>query len=415
MRPIRAGIAVGGASHDASGAAAVPAACGPAARWAARAARPTSTAGGKARPRRGTAAWPFRRLFARCGPRIRTGSRAGRVNSRGSAIPQTSVPGVGTHDAAGPHAVSRDHPLSVTVLSSARSGDSRPRPRREFPRCAPRRGRFAHEPFAPERPPLRPGQSSRPQVTGRAGGKERPAAPQGEFSAPVTVTPALPPMTAFTELRLAGPDEDPDRPRGARTLPDPGRHAARRAGRPGRPRPRAYRFGKDPRLRARAARPDGGPARRTQAAPRAGPGADPGARQQVSDALAPYAAALGLRLATVVGGLSISRQAAALRARCRGRRRDPGTADRPRRAPGLPPGPRADHGAGRGGPDVRHGVPAAGLGVAGPGARRRPADAVLGHARPQRRPPGPPLSDTTRSSPRSTRRRARSPRWNTTC
>ncbi|MER7728785.1 DEAD/DEAH box helicase [Streptomyces sp. NPDC096323] len=36
--------------------------------------------------------------------------------------------------------------------------------------------------------------------------------------------------------------------------------------------------------------------------------------QQVSDALAPYAQALNLRLATVVGGLAINRQAAALRA-----------------------------------------------------------------------------------------------------
>ena len=36
--------------------------------------------------------------------------------------------------------------------------------------------------------------------------------------------------------------------------------------------------------------------------------------QQVSEALAPYAEALGLRSATVVGGLSIGRQAAALRA-----------------------------------------------------------------------------------------------------
>ncbi|MET9930737.1 MULTISPECIES: DEAD/DEAH box helicase [unclassified Streptomyces] len=35
--------------------------------------------------------------------------------------------------------------------------------------------------------------------------------------------------------------------------------------------------------------------------------------QQVTDALAPYAAALGLRLATVVGGMSIGRQAGALR------------------------------------------------------------------------------------------------------
>ncbi|MFF7814180.1 DEAD/DEAH box helicase [Streptomyces sp. NPDC007945] len=35
--------------------------------------------------------------------------------------------------------------------------------------------------------------------------------------------------------------------------------------------------------------------------------------QQVADALAPYAAALGLRLATVVGGMSIGRQATALR------------------------------------------------------------------------------------------------------
>ena len=194
----------------------------------------------------------------------------------------------------------------------------------------------------------------------------------------------------------------------AATLPE-------RAGRPRRPRPRADRLRQDAGLRARAARPDGGPAGGVEAAARAGPGADPGTRP-AGERRAGTVRADAERAAGDGGRRAVDQQAAGAAAdRRRGGHRDAGAAGRPGVAPGLPPEPGADHGAGRGGPDVRPGLPAAGLGHPGPGPRRRAAAAVLGHARPQRRPAGARATCTTRCSPRSTGWRARSPRWNTMC
>ncbi|SNT51882.1 DEAD/DEAH box helicase [Actinacidiphila glaucinigra] len=156
---------------------------------------------------------------------------------------------------------------------------------------------------------------SRPQAPGRTGGKERPTAPQGEFSAPVTVTPALPPMTAFTELKLPpallttltdlGVHEP--FPIQAATLPDAlaGRDVLGR-GRTGSGKTLAFGLP----LLARTAGQRAEPKR-----PRAlvlVPTRE--LAQQVTDALTPYAGALDLRLATVVGGLSIGRQVGAIRA-----------------------------------------------------------------------------------------------------
>ncbi|MFG3282264.1 DEAD/DEAH box helicase [Streptomyces sp. NPDC048111] len=154
----------------------------------------------------------------------------------------------------------------------------------------------------------------RPQGPNRSAGARRPAAPQGEFALPVTVTPALPPVTAFGDLDL--PAEilelltslgvnEPFPIQGA-TLPNSlaGRDVLGR-GRTGSGKTLAF-----------------GLALLTRTAGRRADSKKPLAlilvptrelAQQVTDALTPYARALRLRLATVVGGMSIGRQAGALR------------------------------------------------------------------------------------------------------
>jgi superfamily II DNA/RNA helicase len=155
---------------------------------------------------------------------------------------------------------------------------------------------------------------ARSAKAGRSGRGGRPVASGGEFALPVTLTPALPPVEAFAELDM------PERllttlraegvtvpfPIQAATLPNSlaGRDVLGR-GRTGSGKTLAFGLA----LLARTA----------------GQRADPRQplalvlvptrelAQQVTDALTPYARALRLRLATVVGGLSIGRQASALR------------------------------------------------------------------------------------------------------
>ncbi|MFD5288939.1 DEAD/DEAH box helicase [Streptomyces rochei] len=149
----------------------------------------------------------------------------------------------------------------------------------------------------------------RSQSTGR-----RPAAPQGEFALPKTVTPALPPVESFAELDLparlltALGDEGVTVPFPiqAATLPNSlaGRDVLGR-GRTGSGKTLAFGLALLARTagrRAESKRPLGlvlVPTRELA--------------QQVTDALAPYARSVGLRSATVVGGMSIGRQAGALR------------------------------------------------------------------------------------------------------
>ncbi|MFJ6937582.1 DEAD/DEAH box helicase [Streptomyces sp. NPDC101132] len=153
--------------------------------------------------------------------------------------------------------------------------------------------------------------NGRPSSTRRTGG---PAPAGGEFALPETVTPGLPPVEDFADLPL---DERllatlgtqgvtvPFPIQGA-TLPNSlaGRDVLGR-GRTGSGKTLAFGLA----LLARTAG--------RRAAPRA-----PLAlvlvptrelAQQVTDALAPYARAVGLRLATVVGGMPIGRQASRLR------------------------------------------------------------------------------------------------------
>ncbi|WP_327290264.1 DEAD/DEAH box helicase [Streptomyces sp. NBC_01198] len=155
---------------------------------------------------------------------------------------------------------------------------------------------------------------------GRGGGAQRPASRpavrQGEFAMPVTVTPALPAVAAFDELRIPLPvlkvlsaqGVTEPFPIQAATLPNTlaGRDVLGR-GRTGSGKTLAFGLALLVRTsevgrRAEPRRPLGlvlVPTRELA--------------QQVTDALTPYARTLGLRLTTVVGGMSIGRQSTALR------------------------------------------------------------------------------------------------------
>lgn len=150
--------------------------------------------------------------------------------------------------------------------------------------------------------------------SGRGGRGGRPTAPGGEFALPVTITPALPPVAAFDDLDM------PERllttlraegvtspfPIQAATLPNSlaGRDVLGR-GRTGSGKTLAFGLAMLARTAGQRAEP------RQPLALVLVPTRE--LAQQVTDALTPYARALRLRLATVVGGLSIGRQASALR------------------------------------------------------------------------------------------------------
>ncbi|MFI1254613.1 DEAD/DEAH box helicase [Streptomyces netropsis] len=155
----------------------------------------------------------------------------------------------------------------------------------------------------------------RSQAPGRSGGYgRRPAARQGEFALPVTITPALPPVTAFAELglpaevltTLTGLGVTEPFPIQAATLPNSlaGRDVLGR-GRTGSGKTLAFGLALLARTAGLRAEP------RQPVALVLVPTRE--LAQQVTDALTPYARALKLRMATVVGGMSIGRQASALR------------------------------------------------------------------------------------------------------
>jgi len=153
--------------------------------------------------------------------------------------------------------------------------------------------------------------SARPRSGGNG---RRPVAPQGEFALPVTRTPALPPAETFAELdmppallaALAAEGVAVPFPIQGATLPNSlaGRDVLGR-GRTGSGKTLAFGLALLARTagqRAESRRPLGlvlVPTRELA--------------QQVTDALAPYARSLKLRLATVVGGMAIGRQVSALR------------------------------------------------------------------------------------------------------
>ncbi|MFF7159688.1 DEAD/DEAH box helicase [Streptomyces sp. NPDC008139] len=156
----------------------------------------------------------------------------------------------------------------------------------------------------------------RRQAPSRSGGygSRRPSAPQGEFALPVTVTPALPPVETFAELdlpasllaSLATQGMAVPFPIQAATLPNSlaGRDVLGR-GRTGSGKTLAFGLA----LLARTA------GQRAESKQPLALVLVPTRElaQQVTDALTPYARALRLRMATVVGGMSIGRQIGALR------------------------------------------------------------------------------------------------------
>ncbi|MGW6317615.1 DEAD/DEAH box helicase [Streptomyces sp. NPDC055099] len=158
-------------------------------------------------------------------------------------------------------------------------------------------------------------------ATGRSGGPSRsggrgrrPAAVQGEFALPKTITPALPAVEAFADLNmpahllaaLSAQGVSVPFPIQGATLPNTlaGRDALGR-GRTGSGKTLAFGLALLARTAGQRAEP------RQPLALILVPTRE--LAQQVTDALAPYARSVKLRLATVVGGMSIGRQAGALR------------------------------------------------------------------------------------------------------
>ncbi|MFI5806882.1 DEAD/DEAH box helicase [Streptomyces sp. NPDC051561] len=162
----------------------------------------------------------------------------------------------------------------------------------------------------------RGGYRSAPANRSRSGGGygRRPAAVQGEFALPVTVTPPLPAVEAFADLEmpeqllaaLAVQGVSVPFPIQGATLPNSlaGRDVLGR-GRTGSGKTLAFGLALLARTAGRRAEP------RQPLALILVPTRE--LAQQVTDALAPYARSLRLRLTTVVGGMSIGRQAHQLR------------------------------------------------------------------------------------------------------
>ncbi|MFF4653766.1 DEAD/DEAH box helicase [Streptomyces sp. NPDC001380] len=159
-----------------------------------------------------------------------------------------------------------------------------------------------------------PGSGSAPRpASGRAPERRRAPAAQGDFAVPVSTTPPLPPVDAFGDLEMPAPllaaltrqGVTTPFPIQAATLPDAlaGRDVLGR-GRTGSGKTLA--FGLAMLARTAGQRAD---ARRPLALVLV-PTRE--LAQQVTDALTPYAHAVRLRLTTVVGGMSIGRQAQAL-------------------------------------------------------------------------------------------------------
>ncbi|MDX3073460.1 DEAD/DEAH box helicase [Streptomyces sp. NPDC088354] len=157
--------------------------------------------------------------------------------------------------------------------------------------------------------------SNRSGAPSRSGGqRRRPTAPQGEFALPVTTTPALPAVEAFADLdmpkqllaALVSEGVTVPFPIQGATLPNSlaGRDVLGR-GRTGSGKTLAFGLALLARTAGRRAEP------RQPLALVLVPTRE--LAQQVTDALTPYARSVQLRLTTVVGGMSIGRQAGALR------------------------------------------------------------------------------------------------------
>ncbi|MEU5193524.1 DEAD/DEAH box helicase [Streptomyces scabiei] len=160
----------------------------------------------------------------------------------------------------------------------------------------------------------RSGARHRPTARPKGHGGGRPAAPGGDFALPKTIAPALPAVESFAELAMPAPllaalgheGVTVPFPIQAATLPNSlaSRDVLGR-GRTGSGKTLAFGLPVLARTAGRRAEP------RQPLALVLVPTRE--LAQQVTDALTPYARAVRLRLTTVVGGMSIGRQAHALR------------------------------------------------------------------------------------------------------
>ncbi|MFJ6612154.1 DEAD/DEAH box helicase [Streptomyces sp. NPDC091289] len=186
------------------------------------------------------------------------------------------------------------------------------------PRSRPARGRGRGQGTAAQAPSN--GRGGAPRANAKAqGGSKAPARrratpPQGEFALPETVTPALPSVEAFADLdmpaallkTLAAQGVTEPFPIQGATLPNSlaGRDILGR-GRTGSGKTLAFGLALLARTAGRRSEP------RAPLAMVLVPTRE--LAQQVTDALTPYATAVNLRMATVVGGMSITKQSATLR------------------------------------------------------------------------------------------------------
>ncbi|WP_030586737.1 DEAD/DEAH box helicase [Streptomyces anulatus] len=181
------------------------------------------------------------------------------------------------------------------------------------PRSRPARGRG--QGTGAQAPSNSRGGAPRAKVQGsKAPARRRATPPQGEFALPETVTPALPSVEAFADLdmpaallkTLAAQGVTEPFPIQGATLPNSlaGRDILGR-GRTGSGKTLAFGLALLARTAGRRSEP------RAPLAMVLVPTRE--LAQQVTDALTPYATAVNLRMATVVGGMSITKQSATLR------------------------------------------------------------------------------------------------------
>ncbi|MFE8974013.1 MULTISPECIES: DEAD/DEAH box helicase [Streptomyces] len=181
------------------------------------------------------------------------------------------------------------------------------------PRSRPARGRGQGATAQAASNP-RGGSAARGKAPSKAPARRRATPPQGEFALPETVTPALPAVEAFADLdmpaallkTLAAQGVTEPFPIQGATLPNSlaGRDILGR-GRTGSGKTLAFGLALLARTAGRRSEP------RAPLAMVLVPTRE--LAQQVTDALTPYATAVNLRMATVVGGMSITKQSATLR------------------------------------------------------------------------------------------------------
>ncbi|MFJ1789449.1 DEAD/DEAH box helicase [Streptomyces anulatus] len=184
------------------------------------------------------------------------------------------------------------------------------------PRSRPARGRGRGQGVGTQAPANGRGGAPRSRAQGgsKPPARRRATPPQGEFALPETVTPALPAVDAFADLDMpagllktltAQGVTEPFPIQGA-TLPNSlaGRDILGR-GRTGSGKTLAFGLALLARTAGRRSEP------RAPLAMVLVPTRE--LAQQVTDALTPYATAVNLRMATVVGGMSITKQSATLR------------------------------------------------------------------------------------------------------